>query len=332
VYGAVVAARRRAIESGRYRPRSLAGVVLSVGSVSAGGAGKTPFALALTAALERRGYAVRILSRGYGRRSRAVEVVDPGGDAERYGDEPLLLARRSGVPVVVGAERYAAGVVAESLPREDALGAPQTLVHVLDDGFQHRGLVRDLDIVLLTAKDAADELLPAGNLREPVREGVRRADVLVLRETEAPPLAVLIDAICEDREAPLVVWIKRELVLPKQRPARPLLFCGVARPAELRAMLTEAGVATAGEVIFRDHHAYRERDVARLVERARQCGANGFVTTEKDAVKLDAAMHLMLAQVGLVMVPELRVSFLDEHVAMQRMIALVPRLNRRRVR
>ena len=332
VYGAVLAARQRAAESGRLRRQSLAGVVLSVGSVSAGGAGKTPFVLALVAALERREYAVRILSRGYGRRSRAVAVVDAAGDADRFGDEPLLLARRSGVPVVVGAKRYAAGLVAESL-------APpgQTVVHVLDDGFQHWALTRDLDMVLLTAKDAADELLPAGNLREPLREGIRRADVIVLRESEAPPLAVLIDAICGDgpspgdEPTPLVVWIRRELVLPERRPARPLLFSGIARPAELRSMLAEAGVETAGTVVFRDHHRYRERDAARLVERARACDADGFVTTEKDAVKLNAEMRAMLAQVGELMVAELRVSFVEEHAAMQRIIALVPRLNRRRV-
>ena len=338
VYGAVVAARQRAAGGGRLRAKSLAGVVLSVGSLSAGGAGKTPFVLALVAALERREYAVRILSRGYGRRSREVAVVDPAGDADRFGDEPLLLARRSGVPVVVGAKRYAAGRVAESLEAAERTGPPQTVVHVLDDGFQHRALARDLDIVLLTAKEAADELLPAGDLREPLGEGIRRADVIVLRENEAPPLVVLIDAICGDgpspgnERSPLVVWIRRELVLPERRPARPMLFCGIARPAELRAMLAEAGVAVVGEMVFRDHHRYRERDAARLVKTARACGADGFVTTEKDAVKLNSAMRAMLAQVGEVMVPELRVSFLEEHAAMERMIALVPRMNRRRVR
>lgn len=326
VYGAVVAARRRAVESGRHKPESLAGVVLSVGSLSAGGAGKTPFVLALAAALARREYAVRILSRGYGRRSREVALVDPAGDADRYGDEPLLLARRSGVPVVVGASRYAAGQMAESLAVE------KMVVHVLDDGFQHRALARELDIVLLTAKDAADELLPAGDLREPLEQGLRRADVIVLREKEAPPLEMLIDAICKDERSPLVVWIRRELVLPARgrRPARPMLFSGIARPEELRTMLAEAGVAIAGVVVFRDHHSYRERDAARLVKKARQSGADGFVTTEKDAVKLSDAMRARLAEVGEVMVPELRVSFVDEHAAMQGIIALVPRLNRRR--
>ncbi len=165
---------------------------------------------------------------------------------------------------------------------------------MLDDGFQHRALLRDLDIVLLTAKDAADELLPAGDLRERLEDGIRRADVIVLREQEAPPLRVLVDAVCADRESPLMVWIRRELVLPAERPARPLLFSGVARPAELRAMLVEAGVVCAEEVVFRDHHRYRMRDVARLVERARACGADGFVTTEKDAVKLNDAMRARL--------------------------------------
>ena len=99
----------------------------------------------------------------------------------------------------------------------------------------------------------------------------------------------------------------------------------------MRALLAEAGVACAGEVVFRDHHRYCGLDMARLVERARACGADGFVTTEKDAVKLSDAMRATLGQGGEVMAPELRVRFVDEHAAMQQIIARVPRLNRRRV-
>ena len=146
-YAAALAFQRLLKTSGKSQESRLPEAVVSVGSLSAGGAGKTPVVLALTRILDQRGYAVRILTRGYGRRGREVERVDPGGDAVRFGDEPIMLAQRSGVPVFVGADRYEAGRLASQLQTE------KRVVYLLDDGFQHRRLARDLDIVLLTRKD-----------------------------------------------------------------------------------------------------------------------------------------------------------------------------------
>ena len=153
------------------KPKRLAGPVVSVGNLSAGGTGKTPFVIALAKLLMAQGIAVDVLSRGYGRTGSGADRVDPEGRAEAFGDEPLLIAREAGVPVFVGAKRLEAGALAEREFRAQ--------VHLLDDGFQHRQLYRDVDIVLVNSEDLGDRLLPAGNLREPV-SALRRATVFAV--------------------------------------------------------------------------------------------------------------------------------------------------------
>src|ERR1700749_502687 len=144
LYGAALALKRRMFEWGWLKQRHLQNPVISVGSVSAGGAGKTPMVLMLARALRHRGYDVRILTRGYKRSSSIVTRVEPFDDAAWHGDEPVMLAQRSGVPVFVGADRYEAGVMAERAePSERTMTQSRTLVHLLDDGFQHRQLARD---------------------------------------------------------------------------------------------------------------------------------------------------------------------------------------------
>jgi len=170
-YGAVVGARNAFYDRGWLKSHRLQGPVISVGNLSAGGTGKTPFVILLGELLKARGIKFDVLSRGYGRRSKGVRLVDPAGLPQEFGDEPLLIARRLQAPVIVGKDRYQAGLCAESKfgPR----------LHLLDDGFQHRALARDFDIVLVTPKDASDRLLPAGRLREPLKS-LRRADAVVL--------------------------------------------------------------------------------------------------------------------------------------------------------
>ena len=183
VYGGVVRARNALYDQGWLRPRALNGPVISVGNISTGGSGKTPFVILLGELLRARGIRFDVLSRGYGRTTRGVLPVDPGGLPRDFGDEPLLIARRLQAPVVVGEDRYEAGRFAES-----RFGAQ---IHLLDDGFQHRGLARDFDIVLVTPDDARDRLLPAGRLREPLRS-LQRADAVVLTSgasAESFPLA-----------------------------------------------------------------------------------------------------------------------------------------------
>ena len=171
IFGVGVRARNALYDSGTVRARSLQGPVVSVGNLSVGGSGKTPFVLLLGELLTARGVKFDILSRGYGREKRGVARVDSGGSSRDFGDEPLLLARRLNVPVIVGEDRYEAGLFAEKH------FGPQ--LHLLDDGFQHRALARDFDIVLVTPEDARDSLLPAGRLREPLKS-LSRADAVVL--------------------------------------------------------------------------------------------------------------------------------------------------------
>jgi tetraacyldisaccharide 4'-kinase len=323
VYGAVTGLKRRLVRWGVLERRWLKDPVISVGSCSAGGAGKTPVVLLLAKILSRRGYAVRILTRGYGRESTAVERVDAAGDARRYGDEPMLLARGSGVPVFVGADRYEAGLLAEREPAGNSI-----VVHLLDDGFQHRGLGRDVDIVLLTREDVEDVLLPAGNLRESLT-ALREADVIVLREEEMAWTDAFVAKLMQGGGSAMVWIVRRALRFDEAVSVRPVVFCGIARPEDFTAMLEGVGCMALETVVFADHHAYGGEDVIRLVERAKALGADGFVTTEKDAVKLTAEMRRRMEAVGPVVVARLEVELVNEKEAMDRMIARVKAMERR---
>jgi len=268
IYGAAVGARNGLYDRRWFRSRRLRGSVISVGNVSAGGSGKTPFVILLGELLEARGVRFDVLSRGYGRRTRGVLLVDPAGLPRDFGDEPLLIARRLQSPVVVGEDRYEAGRFAE------ARFGPQ--VHLLDDGFQHRGLARDFDIVLVTPEDARDRLLPAGRLREPLHS-LQRADAVVLTSGAAPESFPL-----ESK----TVWRVRRGIVTQNVPPRPVVFCGIARPQNFLLQLRAAGIDPAAEAFFRDHHAYTEKDVRDLLQLRQRSEGGGFVTTEKDAVNL----------------------------------------------
>jgi tetraacyldisaccharide 4'-kinase len=268
IYGAIVGARNALYDRSLLPARRLQGATISVGNLSAGGAGKTPFVLLLGDLLKARGIKFDVLSRGYGRQSRGVLLVDPGGLPQEFGDEPLLIARKLQVPVIVGEDRYEAGRFAESK------FGPQ--LHLLDDAFQHRGLARDFDIVLVTPQDADDQLLPAGRLREPLRS-LRRADAVALTSGASPESFPL--------EGKLV-WRVRRGIIPQNVPPRPLVFCGIARPKNFVLQLRAANIDPVAEAFYRDHHAYAEKDVRELLQLKQKSDAGGFVTTEKDAINL----------------------------------------------
>ena len=328
LYGMALGMRRRFFHWGWLKQYRLENPVISVGSVSAGGAGKTPVVLMLARMLRHRGYDVRILSRGYKRSSSKVARVEPFDDAAWHGDEPVLLAQRSGVPVYVGADRYEAGVMAEQ-----AEPSANLIVHLLDDGFQHRRLERDVDIVLLTQADVEDTLLPAGNLREPLA-AVAKADVVVLREEEADSLRSVVGGLSVGKTAPAIWVVRRSLSLGEggavALPSRPFAFCGIARPESFTKMLAAHGYEPMDMMIFPDHHGYHEGDVRRLLERARLVEANGFVTTEKDAVKLTPIIRDHLGAIGPIVVARLSVELVDEQESLSQLIAMVGRLDRRK--
>jgi tetraacyldisaccharide 4'-kinase len=301
IYGCVVGARNALYARGWLASQCLQGPVISVGNVSAGGSGKTPFVILLGELLKARGIHFDVLSRGYGRESRGVRLVDPAGLPREFGDEPLLIARRLQVPVVVGEDRYEAGVFAEA-----KFGAQ---MHLLDDGFQHRGLHRDFDIVLVTPDDARDRLLPAGRLREPLRN-LRRTDAVVLANgaiSESFPL--------EGR----IVWRVRRGIVTKDIPSRPIAFCAIARPQSFLLQLRAAGIELMAEAFYRDHHAYTEKDIRDLLALRQRSEAGGFVTTEKDAVNLGGYLDALQP---LTVVP-VKMELADEANAVDTMLRVI---------
>ncbi len=250
--------------------------VVSVGSVSAGGSGKTPVVRWLAQRLADAGRRPAILSRGYGSRRgpepRVVAAEKP--DATRDGDEPVLLARSlPGVPVIVDKDR------ARAARRAREMGAT---VALLDDGFQHRRLHRDLDIVLWDRRcwQARHRLLPAGSLRESVR-GLVRADVLLLVDRgDGPPP--------EPPAGPPRVFTARLLfdcLSAVQARAAVHALSGLADPASFEASLVRAGFRLTGATRYPDHHFFTAAEIREAEAQARAEGANHVVVTAKDYVR-----------------------------------------------
>ena len=275
LYSAGLAFRELRLQRGWEKVRSLRYPVISIGNLSSGGSGKTPLTIALAKLLSARGFQVDVLSRGYGRRSATSVRVDLNGSADDFGDEPLLIAQEAGIPVFVAPDRYDAGKLAEADAAEDA---PK--IHLLDDGFQHRQLARDINILLLSREDWHDALLPAGNLREP-QNAIRRADVIAVPANDA---AFASELRAWGWTGPL--WhLRRHMQVPEiDGPV--VAFCGIARPGQFFAGLESRGVRIANRFVFPDHHRYTHADVARLDASAQHTGAAAILTTDKDRVRI----------------------------------------------
>lgn len=277
VYGAVSDARNSLYDRGIFKAHSLNSPVISIGNLSIGGSGKTPFVVKLGELLLERGVAIDVLSRGYRRKTKGVLQVDPGGTAGTYGDEPVLIARRLKCPVIVGALRYDAGRWAE----DHIKTGTKPRIHLLDGGFQHRQLARDFDIVLLTQEDISDTLIPGGRLREEL-PALARADAVVAMDG-----ASLDGLPLRDKH----LWqATRRLELPAV--SGPVIaFAGVARPQRFFDELRRSGVDVRHEITFRDHYRYHSSDVRNLLRLRERKNAAGFITTEKDAVNLGAHLQ-----------------------------------------
>ena len=298
-YAAAVAAKNAAYEQGWAEAKRLRWPVVSVGNLSVGGSGKTPVVIRLAQLLKADGIAADVLSRGYGRSGAGVERVDASGDAARYGDEPVLIARAAGVPVYVGASRYDAGLLAE----RDPAGAG---IHLLDDGFQHRKLARDLDVVVLHASDFVEGLLPAGRLREPL-SALKRAQVVVLREEDRG-----LEAELRRRKIAAQVWVQSRKLAVESDMGRVVAFCGIARPEEFFAGLKAQGVDVAATRAIGDHQKYSAAEIARLARMLKEHGADCFVTTEKDAARLTDDQRRRLEETGPVHVARLEIALENE--------------------
>jgi tetraacyldisaccharide 4'-kinase len=289
LFGALARLRAAAYRRGPLPRHRLAGPVVSVGNLSVGGSGKTPVVRRVAEILRDQGKAVAVLSRGYGGsfRGEALFVSDGkevlAGAAEA-GDEPVMLARSlPGVVVAVGPRRDRVGRAVEA-----RFGRR---VHVLDDGFQHLRLVRDLDIVCLDVEDLEDQPLPAGRLREGP-EALDRAHLILLTRLEAATETGL--AALERRLGPerthrvsrrVLGWRDLDGVVAPA-PGRVFLLAGIARPERFERDAASSGAEVVGHAFFADHHSYRAKEIERLEEEARRAGAHALGTTAKDAVRL----------------------------------------------
>ena len=287
------AARFRRAWYGRHpdRARQLRQPVVSIGNLVVGGSGKTPVVAALARLLSASGERPAILSRGYGRRRSAatVVVVSDGRDvlttSEVSGDEPQMLARaRLGAPVIVSTERYLAGRLAE-----ETLGCT---VHLLDDGFQHVQLARDLDLLIVTRADLDEHVLPSGRLREPLDAAVA-ADALLVGGTDEDAAVIgkrlgvgTTFRITRRYETPKLVQ-PFGAPLPPSIGRRVVAVAGIARPERFFAALRAEGWEVAAELVFRDHHWYTAKDLVSIERAALDARADLVMTTEKDAVRLD---------------------------------------------
>jgi len=306
LYAAGAALRNLRVENGWEPVRRLRFPVVSVGNLSTGGAGKTPLAIALARALTQRGLYVDVLSRGYGRHSKLPALVDPTGTAEQFGDEPLLIARTTGVPVYVASQRYEAGLLAEAAIPDSEKPA----IHLLDDGFQHRQLHRDVDILLLSRQDLHDSLLPAGNLRETLR-AAHRADVIAIPKDDPA-----FEAELRARGWQGPIWrLTRKMDIPAvDGPV--LAFCGIARSEQFLRGLEAAGVKIAARIAFPDHHRYTATDLVRLMAAAHKSAAAAVITTQKDQVRLGSLTSTLPQSLPL-LTANLRVEIEEETAAIE---------------
>jgi tetraacyldisaccharide 4'-kinase len=310
LYGGAHRLRRRWY---RERARRLPRPVVSVGNLHWGGSGKTPLVAAVAAHLRDRGLAVCILSRGYASHGRGVRVVSAGEGPLLgpllAGDEPVFLAGElPGVAVVVGADRRRAGL--QALHRL----SPAPDLFMLDDGFSHLRLRRDLDLVAFPAADpfGGGRLLPSGRLREPLA-AMARADAAILTGLQdfAAAGAALAEALRPyGFTGPGFASVTRAGV-PRRigdgdlsPGARVLLVTAVARPDAFAEMARRLGLEVAGELRFPDHHRYPPASLARIVDAWRTSGAEAVLTTSKDRVKLHGRLDSPLAELPIRAEPE----------------------------
>jgi tetraacyldisaccharide 4'-kinase len=320
LYEAGTRVRNAAYDRKMLSPNRLSGVVISVGNLTVGGTGKTPMVLWIAQRLLAEGKKVGVLTRGYRGTSPPVESSDgaisssasnPLGSASSGGnsssDEVRMLGSRLGgqVGFGVGPNRFARG-------RE--LAARGIDWFVLDDGFQHRQLARDVDIVLIDATNpfGGGNLLPQGRLREP-RSGLSRADIIVITRREHSP--AIEAAVQHDSRAPIfyarpsldsVQSVNNGMSAPEgiskdlaARAQKVFAFCGIGNPPAFLTDLRDWGFQVAGQRFFRDHHRYTSRDLGEIQAEAGKACASSLICTEKDIFNLPRDLSGVPSQVTL---------------------------------
>ncbi len=294
VYRGIIALRNLLYDAGVCAAKKIGCKVINVGNITVGGTGKTPMVIMLAGILKREGFRPVILSRGYGGKRKGqgyAGVVSDGHDMlmgpDEAGDEPVLMAKRvRDVPVIVGKERVLTGRLAVERFGADVL--------ILDDGFQHRRLFRDLNIVLLDSERPFGNgfMLPRGGLREP-SGSLQRADMVVMtstKETENPPPGGIpqIPVFSSRRKPVDLVRGRVQDIVPLMylKGKRVCAFSGIAEPDGFRKILEPLCGEVVSCIPFPDHHVYASGDVEHIRTVCRDSGAQIMVTTEKDGIKL----------------------------------------------
>lgn len=304
LYSYIMAKRSLLYQRGGLKQSRLEVPVISVGNLVLGGTGKTPLVQHIAKLLQRNNRKPAILSRGYkGSATAAVNVVSDTRatllNAAEAGDEPRLLAEKlPGIPVITGKKRFVTGRFAIDSFKADTL--------ILDDGFQHMALARNLDLVLFNARQRLGNgrVLPGGELREPLT-ALKRADAFIITDMAFPPqdreakdfidlLAALhpekpifTSSYQPEKMLTMMHQGKNEAIPQLEAGRIPLFgFCGIAGPESFRKTLETSGMRLTGFREFADHHTYSNDDLRSLIGHAQKTGAKGLVTTEKDLVKL----------------------------------------------
>ena len=295
VYGAITHLRARAYRQGILKPGRLDGTVISVGNLTVGGTGKTPMVLWIAERLAAEGNSVGILTRGYrGGPSESRKKNEPASGGSTSDEVRMLQSRLGGrVAFGVGPDRYANG---------SQLAKRGVQWFVLDDGFQHLQLARDVNIVLIDASNpfGGGRLLPAGGLRE-ARSALVRADIVVItRSSHAPAIE---EAIQRETDAPIfharpkldaIHSFTDGQIGGKVAPSalgKLFAFCAIGNPQAFLADLGEWGLEIAGHRFFPDHHRFTDSDDEKILRNAAEAGAAGLICTEKDLYNLHAIYY-----------------------------------------
>lgn len=279
------------------RQRALPQFVISIGNLTVGGTGKTPATIAMAEEAKKRGYSPVILTRGYKGTNKGPCFVSKGegplASPDEAGDEAFLMAQRlRGVPVVKAHDRYEGGLLAiNSLDNQNGI------VFILDDGFQHLRLFRNIDILLIDGMNPFGNrrLLPLGRLREPIRE-MKRADIIVITRSHSIPESLVKEIRRYNDRAPIFSSDHRPfffrtingMVIPLKDLSgkSAIAFCGIGNPDSFKNTITDLGIDLRDFIVFRDHHRFNLHDLKRIERVAERSKADWIITTEKDIIRL----------------------------------------------
>ncbi|MCD6570788.1 MAG: tetraacyldisaccharide 4'-kinase [Deltaproteobacteria bacterium] len=290
LYALVVSIRNYLYSTGILKAYMVVPVVISIGNIEVGGTGKTPFVISLAEELHKRGYNVAIVTRGYKGRMRHTIRVQGDDSPKDVGDEALLMAKTTNVPVIKACDRIDGATYAKRTLGSDIV--------ILDDGFQHRRIYRDMDIVLVSRSLDKEDILPLGHLREPI-SSLGRADIVIYTKSESSQetnASFVPEALIGTDGARLTPFYLRGKDV--------LAFCGIARPDFFFEMV-EAFGAKVKPLRFKDHHWYTPKDIRRIKDAASH--RDLIVTTEKDMVRLDRRLldNKWYALKGKMVVPDM---------------------------